>query len=320
MKNTALMTTGAAEIERRGSSLTDQWAEYLGREVRAGQMSEATAATYRRGLRKFVEWGAAHPERATEHAVKEWLADLRETKIEGRRISQNAISVWFAGVRAFFAWALSEKHLALDPTAGVKRGKRTGTAKTHKRDLLTDDEMVRVLSSDLSARDRALVHLLAYTGARGIEMHRANIEDLKTEGGELVLHVQGKGRDESDERVVIAHQDAKDAIYAYLAERKTSQGPLFVSESNRTAGDRLTSRALRHIVREILDGAGVISRDKTTHSFRHSAITNAIRNGASLLDTQAMARHANAATTQIYFHNLQRIENAAEKKISYGRS
>ncbi|MGH9847780.1 MAG: tyrosine-type recombinase/integrase, partial [Blastocatellia bacterium] len=219
------------EIERRGASLTDQWADYLGREVRAGQMAEATAATYRRGLRKFVEWGAANLERATDHAVKEWLADLRAAKT-----SQNAISVWFAGVRSFFAWAVSEKLLPADPTQGVKRGKRTGTAKMHKREMLTDDEMIRVLTGDLSARDRALVHLLAYTGARGVEMHRADIGDLKTDGGELVLHVQGKGRDEKDERVVIAHLDAKDAIYAYLAERKASQGALFTSESNRSEG------------------------------------------------------------------------------------
>ena len=316
MENTALLTrANAGEIERHKTSLFQKWAEYLAREVRAGQVSESTAATYRRGLRKFIDWGAADPERATEHAVKEWLGDLRASGV-----SQNAISVWFAGVRSFFQWAVSEKHLPADPTQGIKRGKRTGTAKEHKREPLTDDEMLRVLSSDLSRRDRALVHLLAYTAARGIEMHRADVEDLRTEGGELVLYVQGKGRLEKDERIVIAHPSAKDAVYDYLAERKADRGPLFVSQSNRNEGERLSPRALRGCIRKILDDAGVISRRKTTHSFRHSAITNAIRNGASLLDTQAMARHANAATTQIYFHNLQRIENAAEKRIHYGQS
>ena len=312
MENTALIRTEPAEIEAIRRSLPELWADHLAREVRAGQISEATAATYRRGLKKFTTWGAADPERASDHAIKEWIADLRE-----RKTSQNAISVWFAGVRAFFQWAISEHHVTADPTQGVKRGKRKGTAQAHKREMLTDDEMIRVLNSHLSTRNRAMIFLLAYTGARGVELHRANIEDLRTDGGELVLHVQGKGRNEADEKIILAHPDAKNAVYNLLSERKTDRGPLFVSEGNRTAGGRLGPRAMRRIVREVLDDAGITSRNKTTHSFRHSAITNAIRNGASLLDAQAMARHSSANTTGIYYHNLDRMTNAAEKRIDY---
>lgn len=314
MENQALTITGPAAIEARRRTLPELWRDRLAADVEAGELAADTAATYRRGLGKFIAWGAADPERTNDGAVKTWLADLR-----AGGASQNSIAAWFAGLRAFFAWAVSERHIPADPTQGVKRGRRKGTAKTHKRELLTDDEMIRILSLDLSRRDRALVHLLAYTGARGIELHRADIEDLRTEGGEMVLFVQGKGRIEKDEKIVIAHPDARDAVYSYLAERKTDQGPLFASEANRTAGGRLSRRALRAIVRGILDRAGITSRRKTCHSFRHSAITNAIRNGATMTDAQGMARHANIATTQVYFHNLERMTNAAEKRIDYRR-
>lgn len=314
MENQALIRTETAAIETRRGALPELWADHLAREVRAGQMSETTAATYRRGLGKFQAWGAGDPERANDHAVKEWIASLRAA---GK--AQNTISIWFAGVRAFFQWAVSERYLGVDPTQGIKRGKRTGTAKTHKREMLTDEEMIRVLNSNLSKRDRAMIYLLAYTATRGIELHRADIEDLKTEGGQLVLYVQGKGATDKSEKVIVAHPDAAGAVYDYLAERKADRGPLFVSVGNRTAGERLGPRAMRRIVRDVLDNAGITSRNKTTHSFRHSAITNAIRNGASLLDAQAMARHASATTTQIYYHHLDRIENAAERKIDYKR-
>ena len=315
MENTALIQTTGAPIEAARISGPELWLSHLAAEVAAGQIADATSATYRRGFAKFATWAkGANLERTPQAAIKQWLADLRAA---GH--SQNAISVWFAGVRAFFAWALSEGHIPADPTAAIKRGKRAGTARAHKREMLTDDEMIRVLTLPLSPRDRALVHLLAYTGARGVELHRADIDDLKTDGQEMVLHVQGKGRTEKDERVVIAHQDAKDAVRDLLAERGERIGPLFASESNRSEGERLSPRALRMIVRNILDRAGITSPNKTTHSFRHSAITAAIRGGATLQDAQAMARHANVATTQVYFHNLSRLENAAEKKISYGR-
>lgn len=313
MENTEIIRTESTEIERREASLVDQWHDSLALDVRAGSMAQATAETYKRGLAKFVTWGQANPEHVTDHAVKSWLASLRDAGI-----SQNAIAVWFAGVRAFFQWAVSEKHIASDPTQGIKRGKRAGTAKTHKREMLSDDEMMRVLNGDLSKRDRALVHLLAYTATRGIELQRADIEDLRTEGHDLVLYVQGKGELEKNQKVVIAHPSAVTAIYDYLGERKASRGALFISGSNRNAGGRISSRALRGIVRGILDNAGVTSRNKTVHSFRHSAITSAIRNGATLQDAQAMARHANVATTQVYFHHLDRMKNAAERRIGYG--
>ncbi len=312
MENTALIRTEPAEIEAIRRSLPKLWIDHLALEVESGQISKATADTYKNGLKKFIAWGASDPEHTNDHAIKEWIASLRAAGM-----AQNTISVWFAGVRAFFQWAISEHHVKADPTQGVKRGKRNGTARKHKREMLTDDEMIRVLNSHLSTRNRALVFLLAYTGARGVELHRANIEDLRTDGGELVLYVQGKGEAEKNEKIVLAHPDAKNSIYNYLSERKADRGPLFVSESNSSMGERLSPRAMRSIVRNVLDGAGITSRHKTTHSFRHSAITNAIRNGASLLDAQAMARHASANTTGIYYHHLERMTNAAEKRIDY---
>jgi site-specific recombinase XerD len=58
------------------------------------------------------------------------------------------------------------------------------------------------------------------------------------------------------------------------------------------------------IVRDLLDAAGIVDRRKSTHSFRHSAITAAIRHGAGLLDVQAMARHSSPNTTMRYVHNF----------------
>jgi hypothetical protein len=46
--------------------------------------------------------------------------------------------------------------------------------------------------------------------------------------------------------------------------------------------------------------------NKSAHSLRHSAISTAIRNGASLPQVQAMARHTSVNTTMIYFHQTGR--------------
>lgn len=63
--------------------------------------------------------------------------------------------------------------------------------------------------------------------------------------------------------------------------------------------------------------AGVAGNRKTSHSLRHSAITNAIRHGGTPLQVQALAGHASFDTTLAYFHGEARTANPAEDLISY---
>jgi integrase/recombinase XerC/integrase/recombinase XerD len=60
-----------------------------------------------------------------------------------------------------------------------------------------------------------------------------------------------------------------------------------------------------------------VGEQKTGHSVRHSAITNAIRNGASPMQVQAMARHASFDTTLGYYHEVSRLDDPAEDRVRY---
>jgi integrase len=63
----------------------------------------------------------------------------------------------------------------------------------------------------------------------------------------------------------------------------------------------------------------VVNNGKTTHSLRHSAITSAIRNGATPLQVQSMARHKSFDTTMNYYHEVGRTANPAEDLINYAK-
>jgi integrase len=73
----------------------------------------------------------------------------------------------------------------------------------------------------------------------------------------------------------------------------------------------------RFINRLYLTAAGLKSRRITPHSLRHTAITLAINggNGDNLLRVQQMARHGDISTTLGYFHEFDRLKNAAERSI-----
>lgn len=319
--STALMTAAGSLPAARATDPVSLWHESLALDVRTGAISADTAAAYTRGMKHFLAWGRERQHdtgTVTRNAIKEWVADLRAN---GKSVA--TISLWLSSVRAFFQWAISEGLYTVDPTTGIKAGKRAGVNRGHKRDTLTDNEMMRVLSlPDLSKRDKAILHLFAFTAARGIELQRAQLSDLSTRGEYLSLNVQGKGRSEADEFLIVTDADAETALRDWLVERGTADGALFTARY-RGETHALSRRQLRGIVKQAFRRAGVVEtakRPKTTHSLRHTALTAALRGGADIRAVQKLARHGSQQTTEIYLHEAARVENAAEKHISYSKS
>ena len=195
--------------------------------------------------------------------------------------------------------------------------------KTSKKDTLSV-EQVRILFESLKvntekdARDYAMINLLIRTGLRNIEISRANIEDIHELSGVTVLDVQGKGRTEKDNYVVLS-KEALSPIDDYLntwRKDEKSSAPLFASTANRNRGGRITTRAISGIVKEAFRAIGIDSSRITAHSLRHTAVTLSLIGGASVEEAQAMARHADISTTMVYAHHVNRLKNAAEEKIS----
>jgi len=196
----------------------------------------------------------------------------------------------------------------------------------HKRDALTNGEVLGVLDTCdtgtlLGTRDLAMLTLFAFCGVRTIELQRADVGDLRTRGDRLTLDVQGKGHTEKDAFVVVP-RDREAPIRAWLTQRRAfadhdAAAPLFVSLSRRNRGERLSLRGIRGMVKGRYGKADVVGDAKTTHSLRHSAITSAIRGGASPMAVQAMARHASYDTTLGYYHEAGRMDNPAEDAIEY---
>lgn len=278
--------------------------------------SEDTRTAYRLGMGKFLDWLADNGLEATAATIRQWRDGLKG------QYSAATVNVRLSAVRSFYAWADDQGRIAINPAAGVKGAKRRGTSKAHKRDELTAGEIRAILAecdpnTPTGARDRALVALMAYTGVRSVEAHRADVGDIRTKDGRLVLWVHGKNRDAKDDFVVLP-EGALVELRRWLAIRPGQNGdPLFVSLSHRNAGQRMSRPAIRAAVKARFKAAGVVGDLKTTHSLRHSAISTAIRGGATPTQAQAMARHSNINTTMIYYHEVNRTQNPAEDLISY---
>lgn len=294
-------------------SFVQPWQEALELRVQAQELKQDTAITYKRGVIKFLQWlESNHP---SADVIRAWKADLLSNKIK-----PSSVNIWIAGLRSFFGWLAEIGEIPFDPTQAIKGASRKGTAKRHIRESLTDREVIRLLEQPNretreGVRDYAMLCVMLYTAARGIELHQADIEDLKTMDGALVLQVQGKGHYEKDDFLVLSHE-AESAMRDWLVLRGKDSGPLFTSSSNYSKGKRLSRRAMREIVKRHFDAAG-IQGNKTTHSLRHTAITSAIRHNAPIQKVKGMSRHASIDTLMIYYHEADRLSDPAEKYISY---
>ena len=277
-------------------------------------VKEKTVETYRKALKRrfhyFMENRITRPIRSDLIAFRD---ELKAT------CKASTVKTYLTATRLFFRWLEQEgiyKNVA-DKIKGAK------VEHGHKKDALTIDQVKDVIdtfkeSDDSTAkRDYAIFVLMVTCGLRTIEVVRADIEDLRTLGSKTVLYVQGKGKDEKSEYVIITREVEK-AIRSYLATRKdtTDKAPLFSSTSNNSKGKRLSTRTVSGLVKDSLVKTGLNSSRLTAHSLRHTAVTLSLLGGSTLQEARQFARHSNIATTEIYAHNLERMANPCEGIVS----
>ena len=287
------------------------------------ELSEKSQASYRISLKQFWTWledsnmeGMFGQKSISKIHLLKYKEDLKRKKLSSRTINS-----YLVALRQFFAFLVSYDKYPNNPLANIKSEKiQVG----HSKDDLSAKQVIDILDSVetktvIEKRDYAIIILKFFCALRDIEVTRAKIEDIKSKKGNYVLHIQGKGRSETDKQTefVILKEPVYKAILDYLtiSERSlNSKGFLFIGHGNKSKGE-LTTKTVQRIITKPLNKLGYKTESITSHSTRHTAISLAIEAGASLEQAQILARHKDPKTTQIYIHNRNRFSENAETKI-----
>lgn len=274
--------------------------------------SKGTIKTYTHCIDKFMAWLI---DNNIQEVTQEDIIDYKNY-LRGK-MQANALNTHLTAIKDLFKW------LEVKGFKNVAKGvKKEHTSNDFKKDSLTIEQVQAILrnidkSTIEGLRAYALFSLLIGTGLRECEVIRADIRDIRTKGNTNVLYVQGKGHTEKDNYVVL-YPPVLNAIQEYLKERNAKENePLFTSLSDRNKGQRVTTMTIQRIIKGLYKDNGIINEHITTHSTRHTAITLSILSGADITQAQSMARHKSVNTTMIYYHNLNRLEDNAEKKLAY---
>lgn len=261
-------------------------------------VSETTRADYKYRIGLFLDYVAGKG--FNRNSFLEFKRDLAERT----DLAVATKNKYLATAKIFLKELNRLGKLPADITQNIKTFSQS---KKHKRDGLNDEEIKKLTDAlkelpetTPNARLKAILSLLVFQGLRQVEITRLDVKDLDFISKTALI--QGKGRD--DKEPINLHPEAIKALQGYLKASRIADGALFTSQSNNNKNKRLTTRAIRDIVKETLNALGIA---KTTHGFRHYFTTTLIKTyKGDLLEVAQYTRHKSLEMLQVYNDNIKR--------------
>jgi site-specific recombinase XerD len=150
-------------------------------------------------------------------------------------------------------------------------------------------------STELGARDLAIILLLSRLGLRSGDILGLLLSDIDWAKGSLV--VSGKSTRQSELPLT---QEVGDALLTYLKYRPAVDTDKVFLRVLAPIRPLKGASSVAAIVKRALERAGVEAPMQGAHLLRHSAATEMLRQGVSLQDIQTVLRHRSIETTTIY--------------------
>ncbi|MBD1866449.1 tyrosine-type recombinase/integrase [Cyanobacteria bacterium FACHB-471] len=241
--------------------------------IAARALKPKSEQAYRRDLQGFMEW----TQQAWANVSRRQVAQFKQYLLQERKLAPNSVNRILRTLKTFYKWMLESEYISSDPTTGVKQEK---VPEAQSKEL-EDEEVEQIYAAieEVSrdpVRDRALFSVLLH-GLRAEEVINLNLEDY--DGQQVVIR---EAKHDSVGEVPLIRQARLD-LDAYVQQRQTQAGslgqeltnesPLFVSNSNRSRGQRLTYWGVGEVMKQLAEYTGI---DLHAHRGRHTFCTNLI--------------------------------------------
>lgn len=264
------------------ASWLEDWEAWL----RAGDRDARTVRAYVRDVAAFCAWFREtegrdpEPQDLTVASAAEFKAHLRRL---GRRPA--TVNRALAALRLVARW----QGRALD-----------GLRDDREQDLAPRALPAPVLEALLAAarrrplRDQLLLRLMADLGLRVGEVVALDAGDVSLPRGQglAVLTLRGKG---GKLRQLPLPPQLAELVRRYL-RTLPADGPLFPGRQ----GGRLTTKAVRDLLKRLARAAGLDPREIHPHRLRHTCATELLRDGAPVTHVAALLGHARLDVTARY--------------------
>jgi integrase/recombinase XerD len=172
------------------------------------------------------------------------------------------------------------------------------------------------VDSDAGVMHHAALSILLYLGLRAAELRSLTLESLGKDRDVHTITIDGKG---NRKRIIPLPAEVILSLDRYLRSyaRASIREALFTA-TNRKDGKPLSHEALTKIVKKYSRLAG-ISKTISPHSLRATCVSNALENGASMVQVQYLAGWKSSAMIQRYDKRSSILKNSAAYAVNYNK-
>jgi len=281
------------------NTLFSEWLDRFGNHLRMRNYSPRTIKKYGQTVQRFARyaWLRQHSdpgrvsfdEAAFENASLDadvnvsaaLVTDFFSCISEGREYKPKTLHRMISTLSSFYRYLYAQGVVVADPMLGVERPR----IKNQELKYLKHSQVLRLINTIESERDRLIVRLIYATGVRVSELCAINVEDIDFE--EQTIRVKGKG---DKIRTVFVDEETLEEINRFIGNM--IMGPLFLGQQ----GNHISPRTIQHLFKQYAP-AGI-----TPHKIRHSYASELYRRSKNLRVVQENLGHSSIKTTEIYLH------------------
>ena len=290
-----------------------QWQQTFLHARRAEGRAPDTLEFYRKRLDAFDRFCAGRNVDSVEtidaDTIRCFLIQLEE-----KGHNPGGVHSYFRTIKTFLRWYEAE----IDDPAFRNPMRKIKAPKVPQEiiapvELADVQRMVATCGSDWQGlRDKAILLTLLDAGPRVSELANFDLSDMNPLTGELVIR-KGKGK---KGRIVFLGQQTRRAVRAYIRQRGTTPGPLFLNRS----GCRMKYPAVRSVLTRRAKWAE-LEDVPSPHDFRRAFALNCLRNGMDLLSLQRLMGHSDLSVLKLYVKQTAgdlQIAHAAGSPVDHG--
>jgi integrase/recombinase XerD len=256
----------------------DEFLRKIEVELRISKNSPYTIRNYLSANSDLLNYVKKNPSDIDTDDVKSFLASVSSK-------SPSSIILILAAIRFSYSTILGK-----DPTTGIKRPKK----EKKLPDVLTREELLRLIASTKTPKSKLMVSLLYASGMRVSELINLRVKSMHFD--EKVGRIK-KAKGGKDRIFNIPNYLLKELKKQAEIQEAAGREYLFTGRE----GGLISAQNLQKIVRQSAARAN-INKSVHCHTLRHSFATHLLESGVDIRIIQELLGHSDLSTTQVYTH------------------
>lgn len=275
----------------------NEFLDYMEAEKNASKATITSYTTDFRIFNDFLAIGGTEPRLCTmtTQILRRYVSYLKLHK----NYANNTVRRKINSLSSFFNFLLETEYIEKNPMLPIKAPKKEQQIpiyikeKELKRLLLAPEKYARFPEQRL--RDKVMIELLVFTGARRAEILSLDFDNVDFGSGTITI-LKGKG---NKQRIVPLMEPLATDLWDYLQTRlPLSNKAILVSDT----GNRMSVSNFHNLFKRYLEKSGLGNKGYSIHKCRHSFASLLHQNGVDIISIKELLGHEDLNSTKIYTH------------------